>query len=116
VSNKPIDVTKVKKTRGGHPVRILCNDRKNFFLPIVGLVDMGGAESVFCWDEYGSSCPAENPKYDLVEEPTKITRWCNVYHTDGAYKFGSFWGSEKDAKSSNDMHGYIKTIKVEVEI
>jgi hypothetical protein len=66
-----IDVTKVKRTRGGHEVRIYATDGKGLY-PIHGAYCNGDWWESQTWTSDGKvQCGPEGP-YDLIEEPRTV--------------------------------------------
>jgi hypothetical protein len=92
-----IDVTKVKRTRGGHEVRIYATDGKGLY-PIHGAYCNGDWWVMQTWTSDGKvQCGPEGP-YDLVEEPqtVELDLWVNVYR-DGTT---TTWHSADDAEAA----------------
>lgn len=62
--SKKIEMGKQYRTRGGHPVRIICVDREGDF-PVIGLKNN---VSILAFTETGYYYKSENPySYDLIE-------------------------------------------------
>lgn len=77
-----VDFTKPIQTRAGHPVRILCTDRKdNDGYPVVGLVLEGGQEHLKSWTAEGAYRIDRSCDEDIIQAPKPrkhadlIKRW-----------------------------------------
>lgn len=53
-------------TISGHPVRVICYDRKDSRFPIVALISFGGQESVEIYTEQGRLIPSQPTDIDLA--------------------------------------------------
>ena len=62
-----LEVGKYYKTRGGHKARVVCDDLKGSFRPILALVECGKVEHVLYSNTLGFVSDDEN-QYDLVSE------------------------------------------------
>jgi hypothetical protein len=103
-----IDVTKVKRTRGGHEVRIYATDGKGLY-PIHGAYCNGDWWVMQTWTSDGKvQCGPEGP-YDLVEEPrtVEVDVWLNVYPCDK----GGVWDTREEADRVAD-NGRIACINI----
>jgi len=81
---KPFDLEKAKAgepvvTRDGRPVRIVCSDLKSEE-PVVGIVDYGSFEKVFCFSLAGVYEGFTPPNArDLFMASVKKEAWLNIY-------------------------------------
>lgn len=82
---KAIDVTRVKRTKGGSPVRVVCSDRISPEGNIIALVTQDEREIVLTYYANGRYWRDSDHPFDLVEEPetVEVERWINVY-SDGS--------------------------------
>jgi hypothetical protein len=99
-----IDVTRVKRTRGGHEVRIYATDGKGLY-PIHGAYCNGDWWVMQTWTSDGKvQCGPEGP-YDLIEEPrtVELDLWVNVYR-DGTTALGTVMSMQKQPHCATALH------------
>lgn len=95
-NNKAIDMNKKYKTRSGLPVRIVCVDRKDEEMNVVGLIGVDAdCELILTWDKNGSFLNSKNlDEYDLIEispyEDFKVDDLCVVKDYCGNHFFRYF--------------------------
>ena len=108
-----LDLTKPVQTRDGHPVRILCTDRKGSSNVVVGLVDRGdNVEVTMSWTEDGLYAVGGNSRNDLINVPPKpVKYYVNVYRNMNGITTGAPNPDKPISTTSND---FIKTIEFEV--
>ena len=96
-----IDVTRVKRTRGGREVRIYATDGNGLY-PIHGAVFNGDWWAVQTWTADGKVQCGTESEGDLVEEPQtmELDCWVNVY-TDTV---GVAWETKEEADSNADSN------------
>jgi hypothetical protein len=85
-----IDINKQYKTRNGHPVRILCTDRKTDIFTVVGLIYLADAEVTSEWTAKGSHWATEELNdLDLIEvspyEDFKVDDLCVVWSSKSKF-------------------------------
>ena len=75
-----IDVSRVKRTRGGHEVRIYATDGSGEY-QIHGAYKLNDQWHMRMWRKDGVYVSHSSSDLDLVEEPRTIEldRWLNVY-------------------------------------
>jgi len=106
-----LDLTKPVQTRDGHPVRILCTDRKNVY-PVVGLVTEYGDEHVRSWPASGRFYADDPQGLDLINVPPKPVKYfVNVYRNMNGITTGTPNPGKPISTTSDD---FIKTIEFEV--
>lgn len=88
---KAIDVTRVKRTRDGSPVRVVCSDRISPEGNIIALVTQDDREIVLTYYANGRYWRDSDHPLDLVEEPetVEVERWINVYEDGNVIFFGT---------------------------
>ena len=105
-----IDVSKVKRTRDGHKVRIYANDGNGRY-PIHGaILGNDGVWSSRSWTNDGMFCEGVENRLDLIEERRTIELdfWLNV-STDGSF---CDWDTREDAdKNAEDYRIACLNIK-----
>lgn len=76
-----IDVTRVKKTRGGQEVRIYALDGGNAHLIHGARLEPSVGWLAETWNKYGQHLQGLMKSLDLVEEPetVELDVWCNLY-------------------------------------
>jgi hypothetical protein len=81
MSEKAIDVTRVKRTRNGSPARVICSDKLSPEGSIVALVTQDEREAVLTYYANGKYWRGMDHPLDLVEEPetVEIDVWLNIY-------------------------------------
>lgn len=107
-----LDLTKPVQTRDGHPVRILCTDRKGKY-PVVGLVISNYDDDfIRCWPVSGIYDLDRLQHLDLINVPPKpVKYYVNVFRdSDGEIYIGG--AHKKPIETSN--RNFIKTIEFEV--
>lgn len=107
-----LDLTKPVQTRDGHPVRILCTDRKGKY-PVVGLVISNYDDDfIRCWPVSGSYDLDRLQHLDLINVPPKpVKYYVNVYRGSDGVIMGALNPDKPISTTSND---FIKTIEFEV--
>jgi hypothetical protein len=113
-------------TKWGLPVRIVCWDLKvkGSDLPVIGLVDVSGSESLLFYKENGEH---PNREYDLRMAPEILTQWVNVLEVTesfGRFKKGDkithLYGTKDEALSVSYPCTYWKCIvrakRVDIEL
>ena len=73
-----IDWDKPVQTRNGHKVRVLCTDMKAEF-PVIVLIENEEGETLYSLDKDGRLWREKENELDIVNVPTTVTRWVNVY-------------------------------------
>ena len=107
-------------TKDGHPVRILCTDRKSYNVEIVGLImNDNGMESIFTWTQQGKEYINSDTSNDLFFAPEKHEGWVNIFKSSNDIAFlghSLIFKSKEDAeKNGKDCKCYSATVKVEWE-
>ena len=105
-------------TRGGHDVRIVCTDCKNYEYPIVALVTCDDNEFVVNCTKEGKCHTPNKYKYDLFFAPEKKDGWINIYLDveNSSYVETCIYKSKEEAEESGKKWSrYITTIKIEWE-
>lgn len=106
-------------TRNGHPVRILCVDRRGMEFPIIALMDTGTQEIVMAYTKEG--CRVYNnsiSENDLVMASEKKEGWVNLYITENSFAEVDtvIYESEERALLNKDTDKqYISTVKINWE-
>ena len=106
MSEKAIDVTRVKRTRGGHEVRIYATDGNSHY-PIHGAWRVDGTCHwiIECWTSDGLVRHGAVSDRDLVEEPAtvEIDGWVNVrLNKRGMVSFGMLHDTPEEAHKLSD--------------
>lgn len=106
-------------TREGKKVRIICTDRAGYMTkPIVALITLpNGDENIKSFWANGIETAGSDGKDDLFFATAKYEGWVNVYYR-GSYQLGSsviYSTKDKAIAASNNVRGYIRTIKIEWE-
>lgn len=103
-------------TRNGHPVRIICTNRKGLYTkPIVALITMSNNDEIIetYWKD-GIGINGTEYKYDLFFEIVKKEGWINIYKTDKPVASSTIYNSEQEAKANiYTEYNYADTIKIE---
>lgn len=123
----------LEKAKAGHPVctrignkaRIICFDRKNYYSPIVALVESDGTEGICCYDNRGRyNDNGKECSCDLFMGTVKQKRWINIWKSlsGDIVSDGYFYSSKREAKlkaknrmDDSNLFLYHKTVKVEWE-
>lgn len=98
-----VDFSKPIQTRVGHPVRILCTDRKDEAYPVVGLVLEGDQEHLKSWTVDGAYYTGRTDDFDLIQVPQPrkhaelIKRWAEDASMRIKFKSaGTLWTESTD--------------------
>ena len=93
-----IDIKRVKRTRGGHEVRIYATDGGGSY-PIHGACFCEEGWRHRTWAEDGKFVKFETSEYDLVEEPetVEIDVWLNVREDGSSIRWESREQADRNA-------------------
>jgi hypothetical protein len=85
-----INIKKQYKTRNGHPVRILCTNRKTHIFTVVGLIYINNIEVSLAWTLNGKySADGELNELDLIEVSQygdfKVDDLCVVWNSKSKF-------------------------------
>lgn len=70
-----INTTQPVETTEGFPVRLLCNNSRVPYYPLIGLIQLGdGKEQIGSWTDEGHFFTNSTHRYDLQNAPTN-TAW-----------------------------------------
>ena len=107
------DPTKPVQTRDGRPARIVCTDATGV-LPIVALVDDGGAEIVIRYHPTGRRQDVRAQRDDdLINIPERHVRWFNIYL--GRLCCDGYGYTTKEEADQQEGLGRIACVRIEFE-
>lgn len=104
-------------TRDGHPVRIICTDRKGGYQPILALVQVraDSIEVALTFSTDGTYDIGRESNYDLFFAPEKHEGLVNMYKDSyGAYVLGEIFIGKEHEEVTTGL-AYIATAKIEWE-
>lgn len=101
-------------TKDGRKARIVCTDRNSIY-PIVALVNRGGGEDIYTYDERGVYAGNWN-ELCLFFAPEKHEGWMNIYKAANGPVGGWVYGSKEEAERNIGLNqDRITVCKVEWE-
>ena len=112
-----LDLTKPLQTTDGHKVKLISKNgwEERYPLGFLIITDNGDDFSWFSYEgeEYS---PDHFPSYEIINKPTKVTKWMNVYRDEAWYETKLLYDDELQAKDEAMFNEYyVTTVKVEWE-
>lgn len=115
---KTFDPTKPVQTRDGRKARIICTDAKGNY-PIIYLTNSDG-DNELARHATKDGINFHSSKYDLINIPTKVERWINVYPSTHACsrQAAILFDTKRAADASDKRFGdrRIDCIRIEWEL